>query len=547
MIHDGAHRYKRGIGPMGLMFSAISAMIGSGWLFSSLYVARLTGPGSILAWIFGGTLVIVVALTYAEVSTMLPITGGSTRFPQLTHGTFVSLFFGWITWFNLMTAPAFEVQAMLQYAANYWPSLLQQHMGGLHGLSLRGYLVATFMMAAFSIINIYSIRLITRLNNIFSFWKLVIPIMTAVVLMCVAFHPHNFHNPMHGGFLPHGWKGLFMALASGGILFAFNGFKQTIELAGEAKNPKRTVLFGIVASLIVALVIYLLLQIGLIGALNEQNLSKGWFFVHFVGDAGPLAGLLMSLGVVWMAIILYFDALIATSSAGLVYSTSAARTLYGLSTNRQLPAFLQQVNDRGIPSKAVFVNFLIGMTFFLPFHGWYEMAEFMSSIIALSYITGPICCLTLRYQLPKHQRSFRLPAVTFLSFIGFYVCTLIVYWTGWHVVSKLGLCLFVSFILFVIYRRFSKRPRGVQMHWRAAIWMWPYLAGLNIVSYLGDFGEGLGIISFGWDFVLLAILSVICLYLAVHFRADEKHVTDTLVRFEAEISTGKPATVPIET
>lgn len=538
--------YKRGIGPIGLMMASVSAMIGSGWLFSSLYVARLAGPGSIIAWILGGALVLVIALSYAEISTMLPITGGSTRFPQLTHGTFVSLFFGWITWFNLMTAPAIEVQAMIQYAANYWPSLLADHTHGLHGLSLRGYVTAVLMMIGFSIINIYSIRLITRINSIFSFWKIIIPIMTAIVLIIVAFNSHNFHNPIHGGFLPNGIKGVFVALASGGILFAFNGFKQSVELAGEAKNPGRTVLISIVGSLVLALIVYLFLQIGLIGALKPGDLSNGWLYVHFVGDAGPLAGLLMGLGVVWMAMILYFDALIATSAAGLIYSTSAARTLYGLSSNRQLPAFLQQVNERGIPAKAVLVNFFIGMTFFLPFHGWYAMAEFMSSIIALSYLTGPICCLSLRYQLPNQKRFFRLHLAKVWSFLGFYLCTMIVYWTGWHVVSKLGLVLFISFILFIGYRLFSSRPRGVQMNWRAATWMWPYLVGLNIVSYFGSYGGGTGSIAFGWDFVLLGILSLISLYLAVHYRASEKHVLDTLKRYEEEIKTGKPSSVPDE-
>ncbi|WP_042525920.1 APC family permease [Coxiella burnetii] len=543
---NNVHAYKRRIGPIGLMMSAVSAMIGSGWLFSSLYVGRLAGPASILAWIFGGILVMIVALTYAEIVTMLPITGGSTRFPQLTHGTFVSLFFGWITWFTLMTAPAIEVQAMIQYAANYWPTLIRHHGAGMHGLSPLGYLIATLMMIGFSLINIYSIRLITRLNNIFSFWKLIIPVLTAIVLMVVAFHPNNFNNPHYGGFMPNGWKGVFAALATGGILFAFNGFKQAVELAGEAENPNRTVIIGILGSLIIVLIIYLLLEIGFIGALSPERLSKGWFFVHFIGDAGPLAGLLMTFGVTWMAILLYIDAMIATSAAGLVYSTSSSRTLYGLSANRQLPKFLQEVNERGIPAKAVFVNFIVGMTFFLPFHGWYAMAEFMSSIIALSYITGPICCLSLRYQLPEHKRVFRLPLITVWSFFGFYICTLIVYWAGWSVVSKLGLSLFISFMLFVVYRLFSKRPRGIHMNWRAATWMWPYLVGLNVISYLGSYGGGINKIHFGWDFLYLAILCFCCLYLAVTFRASDKHVAETLVRFEEEVKTGIPSTVPDE-
>ncbi len=536
------HSYKRTVGPLGLMLSAVSAMIGSGWLFSCLYAARLAGPGSILSWMLGGLLIMIIAFTYAELSIMLPITGGSTRFPQLTHGTFVSLFFGWITWFNLMSAPATEVQAMIQYSANYWPSIIQHH--GMPGLSIKGYLLAALMMLTFSVINIYSIRLITRINNIFSFWKIFIPISTAILLMCVSFKHSNFNNPHYGGFMPHHWKGVFVALATGGILFAFNGFKQAVELAGEAKNPARTVMVGIVGSLTLALIIYLFLQIGFLGALTQKSLSLGWIYIHFPGDTGPLAGLLMTLGMVWVAILLYVDALVAPAAAGLVYSTSAARTLYGLSSNKQLPAFLQDMNKHGIPAKAVGVNFVVGMTFFLPFHGWFAMAEFMSSLIALSYITGPLCCLTLRYQLPERKRSFRLPAATVWCFLSFYICTLIVFWTGWAVVSKLGLSLAVSFLLFLIYRLFSSRPRSVHMYWRAATWMWPYLAGLNIISYLGSYGGGMGYIGMGWDFAFLAILCLISMYLAISFRADGDHVTDTIRRFESEMNTGIPVSVP---
>lgn len=541
------HAYKRGIGPLGLTFSAVSAMIGSGWLFSSLYVGEIAGPASIIAWILGGILVMMIALTYAEISSMLPISGGSSRFPQLTHGTFVSLFFGWITWFNLMTAPSIETQAMVQYASDYWPALLNH--GVSHSLSLQGYGVATVMMLLFSAINIYSVRFITRINNYLTFFKITIAVITAIMLMGVAFHAHdfhNFHNPDLGGFMPNGWKGVFAALATGGILFAFNGFKQTVELAGEAKNPKKTILLSIVGSLTIVLIVYLGLQIGFIGALPPDSLAHGWGNLHFSGDAGPLVGLLMDYHIEWIAALLYVNALVATSAAGLVYSTSASRTLYGLSANRQLPKFLQEVTERGVPAKAIMVNFVIGMTFFMPFHGWYAMAEFMSSIIALSYITGPICALCLRYQLPKKQRVFKLPGIHLWSFLGFYVCTLIVYWTGWAVVSKLGLCLFMSFILFIIYRVFSDRPRGVIMNWRSATWMWPYLVGLNLVSYFGSYGGGTGKIPFGWDFAFIASLCLLSLYLAVHFRANDHHVKDTLARLEEEAATGVPSTIPDE-
>ena len=81
---------------------------------------------------------------------------------------------------------------------------------------------------------------------------------------------------------------------------------------------------------------------------------------------------------------------------------------------------------------------------------------------------------------------------------------------------------------------------------RGNVDMGPYLVELNIISYLGSYGGGINKIHFGWYFLYLAILSFGCLYLAVAFRASDKHVADTLARLEEEVNTGIPSTVPNE-
>ena len=117
-----------------------------------------------------------------------------------------------------------------------------------------------------------------------------------------------------GGFLPYGIKGIFVGLASGGIMFAFNGFKQAVELAGEAKNPKRSIVIGVVGSLAIASIVYLILQIAFIGAIDQNLLSHGWAHLSYKGDTGPLVGLLTSLGLSAMIVILYIDVVTATGA-----------------------------------------------------------------------------------------------------------------------------------------------------------------------------------------------------------------------------------------
>ena len=524
------HAYKRGIGYWGLMFSAISAMIGSGWLFSALYVGRIAGPSSIIAWIFGGFLVMLVALTYAEISTMLPITGGSTRFPQLTHGTFVSLFFGWITWFNLMTAPAIEVQAMLQYAANYWPCLLKVSQGqvSVHGLSAYGYTIATGMMVSFSLINVYSIRFISRINNIFSFWKLIIPILTATVLLLVSFHPHNFNNVAYGGFFPHGLKGVFIALATGGILFAFNGFKQAAEMAGEATNPKRALPIAIVGSVGITLIIFLLLEFAFLYSLTPGNLSHGWHHIALQDNNSPLTSIAVQDHLKDLLPLLYIGAIISPLAAGLMYCGSASRSLYAMSKNGYIPSFFKHLSAEGNPMYAIGLNFIVGMCMFAPLPGWQSMMAFLTSLMAITYAIAPICLLALRRQVPDFERPFRLPFATLWCTLAFYVCTLLVYWSGWDIIFKTDIGIIIGFVVLFLYQTFGKNPRKVKLDWQAGIWIWPYFIGLSVVSYFGNYGGGVGIFNDWQAAVLLAILAVICLYIATRFALPAKRVTLTL-------------------
>jgi amino acid transporter len=133
---------QRSIKPLGLLFTSVSAIIGSGWLFSSYYSAQLAGPAAILSWIIGGSAVVCVAFVFAELCALLPISGSSTRIPLFTHGTLVSFLFSWIIWLSYVALTPTEVQAMLQYASFYFPNLISAS----GGLSTKGYMAATFLM-----------------------------------------------------------------------------------------------------------------------------------------------------------------------------------------------------------------------------------------------------------------------------------------------------------------------------------------------------------------------------------------------------------------
>ena len=223
------------------------------------------------------------------------------------------------------------------------------------------------------------------------------------------------------------------------------------------------------------------------------------------------------LGIIWLLKLLYVDAAISPSGAGLIYVTSTARILYAMSQLGYMPAWLSYVNKQRFPVMAILVNFVMGMFLFLPFPGWQSMVSFLVSGMVISYAVGPIALLCLRLALPQGKRLFRLPFARFFCLFAFYFCNLISYWTGWDTLSKLGIAIVIGLVFFAIaYLRNKIKSQVLGL--KSILWIGPYLGGLLLISYLGSFGGGKNIIPFGWDFLVIGIFSSIVLYIAILTR-----------------------------
>ncbi|HEX2548793.1 MAG TPA: APC family permease [Gammaproteobacteria bacterium] len=500
--------------PTTLLILSINGMIGSAWLFAPMYAAKIAGPGAIIAWLIAGFATAIIALTFAELSVLIPVAGGTAKIPEVSHGTLTSFTLSWIAWLSALTMAPIEVQAVLQYASTYFTSLMHS-VNDVPELTTIGLIWATILMLAFCIINIVSFKGLVRFNFFIFLFKVSIIILTIFCLIHISFHSTNFKD--HSTFSIAGWQAILTAVATGGIAFAFTGFKHGVELAGEAKKLAVAIPLAIVGSVICCLILYLGLQVAFIGALHPDELLQGWSNLSFIGDAGPFAGLAAGLGLIWLLKLLYIDAAVSPSGAGLIYVTSTARILYAMSRIGYVPQFLSRLNKENFPVAAIFVNFAIGMFLFLPLHGWQAMVSFLVSGMVISYAIGPIALLALRFDLPNEKRLFRLPIAPFICLIAFYFCNLLSYWTGWETMWKLAIAILIGFVVFSL-SFFNKKTLFPNMGFKSIFWIAPYLAGLTLISYLGAFG-GKNIIPFGWDFLVIAIFSVIILYLAVKNRS----------------------------
>lgn len=505
---------SRRFSPLNLLMLSINGMIGSAWLFAPLYAAKIAGVGSLIAWLIGGLATALIALTFAELSVLLPMTGGTAQIPKFSHGHFASFMLTWIAWLSALAMAPIEVQAVLQYASTYFHSLIHS-VNGVPVLTATGLGFATLLMLGMCILNIASFKGFVRFNFLLFSFKVVVIALTVITLLHVSYHPENFQSNQ-SLFTTAGWQAILAAVATGGIAFAFTGFKHGVELAGEAKNLQLAIPLAIVGSVLICLLLYLGLQLAFISALDPALLAAGWEHIHFAGDVGPFAGLAAALGLGWLLKLLYVDAAVSPLGAGLVYVTSTARILYAMSSIGFVPRFLTRLNQQHLPIAAIFMNFGIGMFLFLPFPGWQAMVSFLVSGMVISYAMGPIAVLCLRSEMKDKPRIFRLPLASITCPLAFYFCNLISYWCGFETIYKLAIAISIGFIFFGIAYlkgRIAKNDLG----FKSALWVIPYLSGLVIISYLGAFG-GKNIIPFGWDFLVIGVFSAFILKLALMTR-----------------------------
>ncbi len=396
---------KREMGLIGATWASETSIIGSGWLFGALFAAQAAGTAALLGWIIAGVIVSILALVHAELGAMYPVSGGTARFPHFAFGSIAGISFGFFSWLQAVTVAPIECFAVMTYGSYYWHGLYNSTTSNVTGL---GFAMTIVLMAIFTAINFLGMRLFSRVNAGITWWKVAVPVLAIIVLL-FKFHPNNLGAG--GGFMPYGIKALFGAIPSAGIVFAYLGFEQADQLAGEIKNPQRNLPRAILLATGIGIVIYVLLQLVFIGAMPHGLISgpKGWGGIASTNPIaiGPFAGLAGVVGLGWLAIILRLDAFISPFGTGLIYQTSTSRVGYGLGRNRYYPQIFTRVDRNGVPWFSLIIAFLLGLVFLLPFPSWHSLVGLVTSASVLMYAGAPLSLSAFRGQVP--DASLALP------------------------------------------------------------------------------------------------------------------------------------------
>ncbi len=517
---------KREIGLIGATWASETSIIGSGWLFGSFFAAQSVGSAALIAWGLGGIAVIILALVHAELGGMYPVAGGTARFPHLAFGGGAGISFGFFSWLQAVTVAPIECFAVMRFLYYYWHSIYNPVTGNVTHI---GFVMVLILMAIFTAINFLGMRAYNRFSAALTWWKVAIPVLAIIVLL-TKFHGANFSAG--GGFFPTGvgFKAVFGALPGASIVFAYLGFEQADQLAGEVKNPQKNLPRAIILAILIGTVIYVLLQVAFIGATPASLL-------HHLGFAGipatseiaiaPFAGLAAVAGFAWLSTLLRVDAFISPSGTGLMYMTSTSRVGYGLARNRYYPSIFGKTDRNGVPWFSLVTAFIFGLVFTLPFPTWHSLVSLVTSASVLMYAGAPLAMGVFRRHLPDAERPYRMPGATVLGPVAFIVANLIIYWSGFETLWKLGVAIILGYLLILMH--FADNPHAPKIDWKRSAWVGVYLLGMGIISWQGQYGPGNTFrIHFWWDIGIVAAFSLVIYFWAIYSSLSREEILEAI-------------------
>jgi basic amino acid/polyamine antiporter, APA family len=420
---------KRSLGPWQLTALGIGGVIGTGiFVLTGLEAAVHAGPAIAISFIIAGIGCLLAGLCYAEFASLAPISGSAYTYSYATLGEFAAWFIGW----DLMLEYMFASGAVAVGWSRYFVDFLE--IIGIHlpaaltaapfaspdGLSieLTGALLNVPAMAVVLLVTwicYIGISQSSMLNT------LVVVLKVAIILAIIFFGAFYLNVDNWTPFIPEntgtwgefGWSGILRA--SGVIFFAYIGFDALSTAAQEARKPSRDVPFGLLVSLSICTLLYILMSLTLTGLLPYAELNT----------AAPVAKALRAHeGLDWLTPWVVFGALAGLTSVVLVLILAQARILLAMSRDGLLPPALGRVHkEYRTPHVATLLTGGIAalMAGLFPIG---ILAELVSIGTLVAFVMVCISVLVLRYKRPDLHRPFRVPAPWFVCTTGAFFCGL---------------------------------------------------------------------------------------------------------------------------
>jgi APA family basic amino acid/polyamine antiporter len=408
LANEGEERLAREIGLFSAVSLGLGAMIGAGVFVLSGMAAGTAGPALILAFSLNGLIALIVGACYAELSTMMPRAGGAYVYAKPGLGPFLGFYAGWMSWFAQTIACSLYATAFGSFAITLFHSLTGRALGD--GVATT---IAVSALLAFSWLNYTSAEGTGRLEIVVTSLKI------AVLLIVVAFgffaiagkpEPIAAFTP----FFPEGGLGLLGAM---GLTFiAFEGYEIIVQTAEEVERPSQTIPRAILISILIAVTLYILVAIVLLGAVTAPAGQSVYQYLGQLGELGLMeaAGQFVSGG----KVVLLIAGLASTASALNATAYGSSRIALAMGRGGDLPTRLAGVHPKHrTPHVAIAVTccVMIAVTLVLPIRDIAAATDIMFLLVF-----AMVCATVIRLRIlwPDRDRPFRVPGSPWLPGIG---------------------------------------------------------------------------------------------------------------------------------
>jgi APA family basic amino acid/polyamine antiporter len=454
------HSLKRALGPWNLTMLGIGAIIGTGiFVLTGTVAAQNSGPAVVLSFVAAGIASIFAALCYAEFASLVPMAGSAYTYGYATLGEFVAWIIGW----DLILEYALGAVTVSIGWSGYVVSFLRDvgievpaRFSAAHGspvtLADGTTVTAIFNLPAVIIIAIITTLLVVgikesaNVNNVIVFVKLAV-VLVFIVGAAHAVNAANWHPfippqtvtdgvPVRGAF---GWSGVLAG--AGVVFFAYIGFDAVSTAAQEAKNPQKDMPVGIIGSLLVCTVLYILVSGIATGVMSYTELN--------VPD--PIAVVADRAGLGWISTGIKLGAIAGLSSVILVMLLAQSRVFYSMARDGLLPQWVNNVHPKF--QTPWITSIVTGLAVAIP-AGWFTVREAGSLVsigTLLAFVIVSIGILVLRIREPGLERPFKAPVVWFTAPAGALSAALLMSGLPWRTWERLIIWFVIGLVIYGVY------------------------------------------------------------------------------------------------
>jgi APA family basic amino acid/polyamine antiporter len=471
----GEGTLKRTLGPWSLVALGIGGIIGAGlFVRTAAAIADRAGPSVVIAFIVAGIGCAFAGLCYAEFASMIPIAGSAYTYSYATMGELVAWIIGWdlvleyavgaatvaIAWSEYFNRVLGLVGLHIPYQWCHSPLEHSPMSAAEHGIA---NLPAVAILLILSALLVRGTRESAFVNGVIVVTKVTIVLM--VIVIGWGFINHANHHP----FIPppslyttpqgivHHYGGILGILGAAGVVFfAFIGFDAVSTAAQEAKNPKRDMPIGILGSLAVCTILYVLFSYVLSGIATVQDF-------RYAGREASVAYAITKYmpGYAWLANFVTIAILAGFSSVILVMLLGQSRVFFSMSRDGLVPRVFSEVHPRyQTPYKSNWLFFVFTSLFaaFIPEDIVGEMTS-IGTLFAFMLVCAGVWIM--RRRRPDIPRGFTAPALPVVAILGILVCGSMIYGLGWTNWMRLLIWLVIGLVIYFGYgRRHSRLEKG---------------------------------------------------------------------------------------